>query len=136
MTQRLDVAALRMQTELTGEVTTVQVQSVNSWPKVAFSELKSHETRIDPEGRTIEYVLKLKPKKAIKDFQKLKIIEESVWALFGDTWKTSFKIGSKTLYAGPRRKEIRNDSAIDLGKDYRGFDPTRIVRLPPVRRGQ
>lgn len=125
MTRRLDVAALRLATEITGEVKAVQVQSVAAWPTVAFKELKSHETRIDPERREVTYLLRLKPKKNIKDLAKLKIIEESVWALLGDTWRTTFKIGNGTLYAGVRRQEIRNDAGVNFGQGRGGFDPTR-----------
>lgn len=125
MTRRLDIAALRLNTEITGEVKNVQVQSVNSWPKVAFKDLKSHETRIDPEKREVEYLLKLKPKKSIKDLRALKIIEESVWALLGDTWRTTFKVSGRILYAGNRRREI-HDTGISFGKGRGGFDPTGI----------
>ena len=125
MTRRLDVAALRLMTETTGQLTKVQVQSVSAWPQVAFKDLKSHETKIDPENRTVEYVLKLKPKKKIEDFQTLKIIEESVWALLGDTWRTTFKMGERILYAGSRRQEIRNATGISFGKGREGFDPSR-----------
>lgn len=125
MTQRLDVAALRLNTEITGEVTAVQVQSVSNWPKVAFKELKSHETRIDPHTREVQYLLKLKPKKEITDLRALKIIEESVWALLGDTWRTTFMVGKRILYAGPRRREIRNDTGISFGQGRGSFDPSR-----------
>ena len=125
MTRRLDVAALRLNTEITGQVTAVQVQSVNAWPSVAFKELKSHETRIDPQTREVEYLLKLKPKKDIKDLRSLKIIEESVWALLGDTWRTTFMVGKRILYAGARRREIRNDTGNSFGQGRGSFDPSR-----------
>lgn len=125
MTRRLDVAALRLNTEITGVVTAVQVQSVNAWPAVAFKELKSHETRIDPQTREVQYLLKLKPKKEIKDLRALRIIEESVWALLGDTWRTTFMVGKRILYAGHRRQEIRNDAGISFGQGRGGFDPSR-----------
>lgn len=125
MTKRLDVAALRLQTEMTGILADVQVKSVNAWPPVAIKGLKSHETRIDPDGRSVEYVLKFQPKKDIKDLRVLKIIEESVWALLGDTWKTTFVVGKRILYAGVRRKEIRSDTGISFGKGREGFDPSR-----------
>lgn len=122
MTARPDVAALRMLTETTGQITQVQVKSVTSWPKVAFKDLDSHETRIDPEKHTVEYVLKLKSKKKISDLRALKIIEESVWALLGDTWQTSFRVGKSILYIGSRRQEIRDAGAVNFGKGRAGFD--------------
>lgn len=125
MTARADVAALRMMTETTGQLTQVQVQSISSWPKVAFPEVKSHETQIDPVAKTVVYDLKLKFLRKITDLQTLKIIEESVWALCGDTWRTTFKVGERILYAGSRRQEIRNAAGISFGKGREGFDPSR-----------
>lgn len=125
MTQRLDIAALRLQTELTGQLSAVQVQSVSSWPKVAFSEVKSYETRIDPETHEVEYVLTLKARKKIQDLRVLRIIEQSIWALLGDTWRTIFKIGDQMLYAGERRREIRNALSGNFGQGRSGFDPSR-----------
>lgn len=124
MIERLDVAALRLQTELTGRLVAVQVQSVSSWPRIALKDLKSHETRINLETREIEYVLRMKPKKTVRSLQELKIIEESVWALLGDTWRTSFRVGKSIIYAGTRRREPRRDTGIDLGKGREGFDPS------------
>jgi hypothetical protein len=124
MTQRLDVAALRFQTELTGVVNAVQVKSISAWPSLGIKGLKSHETQINPESREVTYLLKFKPKKDIKDLRVLRIIEESVWALVGDTWRTTFIVGKRILYAGARRKEI-HDTGISFGKGRAGFDPSR-----------
>lgn len=125
MISRDDISAHRLYTEITGALNQTQIKSVNSWPLVAFKDLKKHETRINPETCEVEYVLTLKPKKSIKDFKMLKIVEESVWALLGDNWKTTFRVGKRILYVGARRREIRNDDRVSFGQGRAGFDPSR-----------
>lgn len=125
MIDRYDINSLRTMTEMTGQLIQPQIQTIQAWPKIAFKEVKSYETKIDLDNRRIEYVLKLKPKKTITDFKALKIIEESNWALCGDTWQTSFMVGGRILYAGNRRQEIRDVNGISLGKGRAGFDPSR-----------
>lgn len=133
---RDQIAALRLATEMTGQLTPVQAKTISIWPKIAIKGLKKHETRINLDTREVEYLLKLKSKTAIVDPQAIKIIEESIWALAGDTWRVIFKNGQRLLYNGVRRKEIRNDQGNSWTEDLSGFDPSGTGSLSTIRRGK
>lgn len=123
-TERDQIAAMRLYTEMTGLVTEVQSKSVAAWPRIMLKNLKSHTTNLNLDTREVEYVLKVKTGKKLEGLQNLKMVEESVWALLGDTWRTSFKASGRILYAGARRKEIRSDTGINSFGEGRGsFDP-------------
>lgn len=134
MMNRAEFAAFRICTEMTGQLVHTQVQSIASWPKLAIKGLKECETRINTDTREIEYLLKMKNRTSVEP-QAIKILEESIWALAGDTWRVTFKIGKRILYNGVRRKEIRDDQG-NWTEDLSGFNPDGAGSLSSVRRGK
>jgi len=127
------VAALRLLTEWTGQVTDIQVKTLNAWPLIMIPDLKSHEVQINLDEHKVTYKLKFQANKTLKEFGALAKIEQGVWTLLGDTWLTTFEVGKRTIYAGTRRKEFVN-AGINLGKGREGFDPKGTGSVSKVRR--
>jgi len=130
------LAALRLLTEWTGQISENQVKTLNMWPLVMIDGLKCHRVAINLEERKVVYHLTMKTGKQLKDLTPLTRIEAGVWALLGDTWYTMVRAGKQMVYAGTRRKEYRLGQFSSLGTGRSGFDPKGAGSVPKVRRGK
>lgn len=121
---RTDMAALRLHTKMTGEVVDIQCKTVAAMPKVIFNEVSKSTTEIDTENKTVNFILKPKIFRSINDFNKVKMIENAVWVLFGETWRCSLFVKDKKIYEGEPRKADFYGSE-EFGRGREGFDPER-----------
>jgi len=119
------LAALRLLTEWTGQISENQVKTLNMWPLVMIEDLKSHRVTINLDEHKVVYHFTMKSGKKIKDLTPLTRIEAGVWALLGDTWYTIVRAGKQVVYAGTRRKEFRLEQFSSLGTGREGFDAER-----------
>lgn len=136
-TQAVDhLAAMRMLTEWTGQVTENQVKTLNLWPSVMLHDLKRHRVTVNLLEHKVVFHLELKPGKRIKDPEALARIEAGVWALLGDTWYTMVRAGKKVVYAGTRRKEFKLEQFNSVSPSRKGPKPERAGGVSKVRRGK
>jgi hypothetical protein len=125
------LAAMRMLTEWTGQVSENQLKTLNLWPAVMVPGTKSHRVAVNLDEHKVVFHLTMKPGKTIKDLTALTRIESGVWALLGDTWYTIVRAGKKVVYSGTRRKEFQfdtNSSGPRQGPDTEGEGGVRKVR--------
>jgi hypothetical protein len=136
-TQAIDhLAAMRLLTEWTGQVSENQVKTLNLWPSVMLQGVKSHRVAINLDEHKVVFHLNMKPGKVIKDLTPLTRIESGVWALLGDTWYTMVRAGKKVVYAGTRRKEFKLGQFNSAGSGRKGPDAEGKGSVSKVRRGK
>ena len=130
------LAAMRLLTEWTGQVSENQVKTLNLWPSVMMPGLKSHRVAINLDEHKVVFHFNMKPGKQIKDLTPLTRIESGVWALLGDSWYTMVRAGKQVVLAGTRRKEFKLGQLNSFGSGRSGLEPQGKGSVPKVRRGK
>lgn len=105
------------QTRRTGVLVEAQVLQLRLWPRVVFKDVL--DVIIDPldiEGKTVNYVLRVKTPPKGKDLEKrIQVLEQSIHWLLGDDW--GFVIKTRQKKGGPG-KLLHRGSHAERREDY------------------
>jgi hypothetical protein len=104
-------------TRRTGTLIEAQVLQLRLWPQVAFNVLDATIDPLDIEGKTVNYMLRVKTFPKTKDVEKrANVVADWVRTLLGDDWAINVRFRQKKggpgklMYRGERKRPVRGDA--------------------------
>lgn len=123
---------LRVVTGQIGVLHEAQKLQLQYWPYVAAPHATHYETHCNLKDKEIHFILKVKKKKAPKDYKdRLVALDRSVKDMLGKDWLVTVKENGKEIYNGPRLQEPKDPDSTDAEFVKRGktFEsPVKIKR--------
>lgn len=93
---------LRSMTERTGILHEAQILQLKMYPIAMIETSKSAEIKINVEGKTVDFHLKMDKSKNPELEKQCERVSEAVKWLLGPDWLVRLKVRDKTIYRGAR----------------------------------
>jgi len=93
---------LRAMTERTGVLHEAQILQLKMYPIAMITSSKSAEIKIDIEGKSVDFQLKLDKKKNPDLEKQCEMVSDAVKWLLGPEWLVRLRVREKTIYRGAR----------------------------------